>query len=275
MKCLLCGQENNGTRTCSACGTALVPEDRLFGRDSASTLIKDGDKEHEGRLIAKDGSKMIFIPSGDFIMGSNDGYENERPSHTTSLGPYYIDMCPVTNRQYEKFVNAAGYQSQGEWRSFFTPGREDHPVVKVSWYDALAYCEWAGKSLPTEEQWEKAARGTDGRCWPWGNKWEPSFCNCYGHGPGTTTRVGSYGEGRSPFGCLDMAGNVWEWTLSLYGAYPGSDFYSICFGARFRIMKGGAYKTRDEKSMRCSVRMPADPVTTSDMRGFRGMLFPA
>jgi len=189
----------------------------------------------------KDSSIMIAIPTSRFWMGSGrgEGPDNERPQHRVYLNSYFIDKYPVTNAQFEHFVEDTGYLTDAErndsgliadfrgiwkngkgvsWRYYFLAKTMNHPVVLVSPNDAIAYCEWAGKRLPTEAEWEKAARGTDGRKYPWGNAPEPDDTHANFMGRGTKP-VGSYSTGVSPYGCFDMAGNVWEWSHDLYDAF--------------------------------------------------------
>lgn len=278
MKCVLCGQENSEkARFCRTCGTRIMGEDVLARKvsfDPADTFvprreIQEREKEYPPVISGKDGAEMVLVPSGEFLMGSDDSFANERPLHAMWLAPFYIDRCPVTNRQFERFVKSSGYRPRGDWRAQARPGREVHPVVNVTWSDAMAYGAWAGKCLPLEEQWEKAARGADGRLYPWGNGWKPGNVNCRASGYGATTAVGICPEGTSPYGCLDMAGNVWEWTVSFYEPYAGSGYTSVCFGMRLRVMKGGSWRTAEAANFRCSARMPSEPNRASDMRGFR------
>jgi formylglycine-generating enzyme required for sulfatase activity len=160
-----------------------------------------------------DGAVMVFILAGEFIMGSNDGGDDEKPQHRVTLDGYWIYKHEVTVAQYRKFCNATGRQMPDapSWG-----WKDNHPIVKVTWHDATAYAQWAGVRLPTEAEWEKAARGTDGRKYPWGNEWDASKCNNGETGPNQTTPVGSYPQGVSPFGVHDMAGNVWEWCADWY-----------------------------------------------------------
>ena len=171
--------------------------------------------------------EMIPIPAGEFLMGSDprkdkDAFDSEQPQHTLYLPDYYIAKTPVTNAQYAAFVRS-GYPPPALWGGWQQPprGKGDHPVVRVTWHDAIAYCRWlaemTGKSyrLPSEAEWEKGARGSDGRIYPWGNRWDASRCNTYPGGPGDTTPVGTYPQGASPYGLLDMAGNVWDWCSTL------------------------------------------------------------
>ncbi len=148
---------------------------------------------------------MVFVPAGEFYFGPD--------RLKLTLPDFYIDRFPVTNTEYKKFVEAAGAPEPTHWRRGTWPeGKADHPVVNVTWEQAAAYAEWVGKRLPTEEEWEKASRGTDGREWPWGSTFDPSRCNTNESGIWDTTPVGRYSPaGDSPYGAADMAGNVWEW----------------------------------------------------------------
>jgi formylglycine-generating enzyme required for sulfatase activity len=154
---------------------------------------------------AKPGMEMIHIPDGEFIYGKD---------RLDYLPEFWISKTPVTNAQYLRFIRATGHESPEHWKGK-TPKAElaNHPVTYVSWHDAKAYADWVGMHLPTEEEWEKAARGTDGRIYPWGNEWHEGYCNTDEADIGGTTPVGHYSpQGDSPYGCVDMAGNVWEWT---------------------------------------------------------------
>jgi formylglycine-generating enzyme required for sulfatase activity len=175
------------------------------------------------------GIQMILIPAGEFLMGSDpekdkDARDREQPQHKLDLPDYYHARTPVTNAQYLAFVQQTNHRQPKHWEKGEPPsGKEDHPVVYVSWHDAVAYCRWLTQvtgrpyRLPTEAEWEKGARGTDGRIYPWGDEWDPARCNTDESGKGDTTPVGAYPRGASPYGLLDMVGNVWEWTISLWG----------------------------------------------------------
>ena len=164
----------------------------------------------------KDGAEIILIPAGDFLMGSPGS--SDYPRHTVYLESYYIYAYQVTNEQFATFIKKTGYKAKGKWEKYVKSGRERHPVVNILWNDAVAYCEWAGGRLPTTAQWEKAARGNDGRAYPWGNTWDDNRCN-WSIVPRlsdlyrgrNTMPVGSFPSGVSPYGVHDMAGNVWEW----------------------------------------------------------------
>ena len=204
---------------------------------------------------------MVLVPEGKFTMGSSgkavDEDAAERPIHEVVLPAFYMDKCEVTNAQYAAFLNAAkvtrdeaGHeylavnehlrleQTNGEWRP--KAGKASFPMVCVSWYGARAYAQWAGKRLPTEAEWEKAARGSDGRKYPWGNDWDGKKAR---HGSENQAAVGSLPQGASPYGCLDMVGNVWEWTSSVFKPYP----YSATDGredpqsTERRVARGGSF----------------------------------
>jgi formylglycine-generating enzyme required for sulfatase activity len=223
--------------------------------------------EADIRVNAKDGTQLIRIPAGQFWMGSDDGAENERPRHRVVLDEFYIARHPVTNAQYAQFMKETGHKEPYYWddKRFNQPNQ---PVVGVTWRDAMEYCQWAGLRLPTERQWEKAARGTDGRTWPWGN--EPPDerrCNFSGN-VGATTEVGSYPDGASPYGCQDMAGNVWEWCVSKWrDSYKGEPDDSI-EGDALRVLRGGCWWD-DANAVRCAFRGRSGPRDWLDLRGFR------
>jgi formylglycine-generating enzyme required for sulfatase activity len=214
--------------------------------------------------------ELILIPAGEFLMGSDpskdkNAREEEQPQHSIYLPDYYIAKTPVTNTQYRAFVQDARHELPRGWDWHgpeYPQGKADHPVVNVSWHDAMAYCQWlaeaTGKAyrLASEAEWEKAARGTDGRIWPWGNEWDARRCNSSEGGPGDTMPVGQYSpQGDSPYGCVDMVGNVWEWTLSLYKDYP----YDLEDGREDprssgpRVLRGSAFNYSG-RGVRCACR---------------------
>jgi len=195
-------------------------------------------------LSLKDYTEMVLVPAGEFVWGNFRGRPDERPARRIYLDAFYIDLHPVTNAQYRVFLqyiqalddhrrcypaehlalavkkrnHAPRHWADRRWARREQAERFNgatQPVVGVTWYDAYAYARWAGKMLPTEAQWEKAARGPDGRIWPWGNQWDPERLN-FGSRVGRTTPVDQYPQGASPYGCYDMAGNVWEWCLDRY-----------------------------------------------------------
>jgi formylglycine-generating enzyme required for sulfatase activity len=216
---------------------------------------------------------MLSIPAGEFIMGNDSGDPDEAPAHAVSVAPFEIDKTEVTNAEFAAFVKATGYKTAveesggGSWRDYYVEGRDNHPVVKVSWADAEAYCTWAGKRLPAETEWEYAARGADGRIYPWGNEWNPDACNGRERGIRGTAAVGSFAAGASPFGVLDMAGNVREWTADWYDKYPGSPFSSPYFKV-FRVHRGGGWFD-PPADLRTTKRNAGPPETANDDLGFR------
>ena len=216
---------------------------------------------------------MVKIPAGTFTFGNNNGEDDEAPTQQMELPEFEIDMFEVTNADFRQFVEATGYVTEDEargssgWRGF-AEGKDRHPVVKVSWNDAVAFCEWAGKRLPTEAEWEKAARGTDGRIYPWGNDWDPTKLNGKDSGLRGTAVVGSFGAGASPYGVQDMAGNVWEWVVDWYKAYPGATYQDAFYGERFRVLRGGGwFETQD--NTRVTNRSANVPEAANDDIGFR------
>ena len=181
--------------------------------------------------------EIVLIPAGRFIMGSDTGPADERPQHAVALPTYSIDRFPVTNSAFGEFLDAVGplngrgerlfdvddpdariHRVGGKWTA--DRGFELHPVVEVSWAGARDYCAWRGKRLPTEAEWEKAARGADGRRYPWGDDAPDPTRARYGAGWNATTPVGSFPQGASPYGIHDMAGNGWQWVSSAYLPYP-------------------------------------------------------
>jgi len=161
---------------------------------------------------------MVLVPEGKFKFGSSLGEADDGPEREVSLESFYIDIYEVTNGEYKKFVKATGHREPKDWViQGYNDKKASHPVVFVRLEDARSFCDWAGKRLPTEEEWEKAARGVDGNIYPFGMDFDPDKANTSLSGIVGTTEVGSYPEGTSPYGLFDMAGNVWEWTDSDYG----------------------------------------------------------
>lgn len=180
---------------------------------------------------------MAFVPGGEFMMGSDSGDEYARPAHQASVKPFYMDLTEVTNEDYKRFVDAAPHRAPPAWRNgSFPEGQARYPVTGVDWEDASAYAKWAGKRLPTEEEWEFAARGTDGRMYPWGPRWSRARANAYNQTKGMR-EVGA-ADGKSPFGISDMAGNAWEWTASEAKAYPGGKEFQKS-PRKLMVIRGG------------------------------------
>jgi gamma-glutamyl hercynylcysteine S-oxide synthase len=224
-----------------------------------------------------DDAEMVLVPAGPFMMGSLDGDSDEAPPHVKNLPAFYIDKFEVTHERYAKFLAATGRKPPVDWPDGKMPEKPaSHPVVNVTFADAEAYASWAGKRLPTEAEWEKAARGSDGRIYPWGNSLSgkktatPVGDNARDH----TYPVGSFADDVSPFGAMDMAGNVCEWTTDWYDAYPGSDEKRVEFGKKYRVIRGGGaieYYAHPF-TLRSAQRGYALPYGTSDGLGFRCVL---
>jgi len=236
---------------------ALQPADRFADVPAMRAAIEAWDRTAPA---AKDGALVVEVPAGPALVGV------ER--RKVELAGYWIDRTPVTRGQFRQFLQSTGYRPQGEWERWSRTGADDHPAVGVTWQDALEYCRWARKRLPTADEWEKAARGTDGRLFPWGDQFAADRC-CHGdtasprmlsltNGRGTMP-VGSFPAGASPAGCLDMAGNVWEWTATA-GARPET-----------RLLKGGCWANRDPQALQASGALEAAEASSDCRRGFRGI----
>lgn len=229
----------------------------------------------------------VEVPAGEFVMGGSGEYDG-KPAHRVNIPAFKIARVPITNAQYKLYVETAHSQVPEHWVDGKVPrGRENHPVVYVSWHDAMIYCRWlsevTGKviTLPSEAQWEKAACGgfspvTDeegrenARAYPWGEEWDETKCNNGELKIGSTTPVGIFLEGASPCGCLDMAGNVWEWTTSIYKAYP----YRVDDGREdvirnaARMLRGGSWH-HNRHYARCASRVVDLPEDRYGSYGFR------
>jgi len=203
--------------------------------------------------VSTDG--MVLIPGGAFEMGADRsdgrvGIEvgvDSLPRHRSTVDAFWMDETEVSNEAYRVFLLATGrklpvdpkFPDFFHWENGnFPPGLGRHPVVYVDWWDADAYCGSVGKRLPTEAEWEKAARGTDGRRYPWGNDFDAERCNSLENGLGWTAPVGSHPGDVSPYGVKDMCGNVAEWTASWYQAYPGSTLERRSFGEKYKVVRG-------------------------------------
>jgi iron(II)-dependent oxidoreductase len=217
---------------------------------------------------------MVFINDGEFIMGSNERWDDESPEHINQTGAFYIDLYEVTNRDYKKFVGVTKRKSPHHWAQGNIPkGKENHPVTYVSWFDANDYCQWTGKRLPNEQEWEKAARGEDGNIYPWGHFWSlDKSNNPYKHSTGTEP-IGSYPNGRSVYGLYDMSGNVWEWVDAYYLPHPGNTIPKSEYGKDKRVLKGGSWF--DCLSYGCGLSAPTfnrsffNPEVKNNSFGFR------
>ncbi|MDP6358467.1 MAG: SUMF1/EgtB/PvdO family nonheme iron enzyme [Planctomycetota bacterium] len=259
-----------------------------------------------------DGAKMVLIPSGTFTMGMPEddifAKEHEKPSRTVFLFDYWIDVYPVTNLRFERFIEDSGYENRELWSEQGWNWKEDEeltapagwnrsewnapnqPTTGVSWHEAHAYCRWAGKNLPTEAHWERAARGLDGRRFPWGDDWPRKELVNFNNNVGHVTEVGSYPEGASPTGCFDMSGNVNNWCLDWY--WPGFYAYAkqnglendpvlddrlkklLAIDAPLKCDRGGGYATADEchEVLSCTDKVAWQPEARELWNGFRTVM---
>jgi formylglycine-generating enzyme required for sulfatase activity len=287
-------------------------------------------REDDPQVFGKDGTVMVYIPAGEFQMGSTDeaiqaavdqcvadglardrcegSYDDEQPVHPVALDAFWMGQTEVSVAQFREFVQAVGYRTEAErqgwgwvltreaweqveganWQHPDGPDSrtsDEHPVVQVSWNDATAYCAWVGARLPTEAEWAYAARGPGGRIYPWGDAFEcargnfddetrvdayvvPGGTGCDGYV--RTAPVGSYPTGASPYGVLDMAGNVWEWVADWYGIYPEGRQVNPTgpeMGAS-RVVRGGAFIT-GPNVLRAANRYHHEPAYRCNEIGFR------
>lgn len=258
--------------------TPVVPEQPLPSQPLST-------ESYPVPLRPQTGIEWITIPAGVFTMGTDesidsDGRVDETPQHSVDLPGYSISKYPITNAQYKEYVKSTGCPAPSHWKSKRIPkGKEDHPVVNVSWHDAAAYCGWASASmgnairLPSEAEWEKAARGSDGRIWPWGSDQPPTKDHCnFNRNVGGTTPVNAYPEGASLSGVLDLCGNVWEWTANWYA----KEYYSVSpeqcpagpQSGDYRVVRGGAWFF-SESGVRCAFRYSYGPDLRGESVGFR------
>jgi formylglycine-generating enzyme required for sulfatase activity len=279
-------------------GNDMVGRDKIIHADTYiehATIIQSGPTIQEikpttstipastenYRVIG--GMEFVRVPAGKFIMGSTSS-DREKPQHTVEIPyDYWICKYPVTNEQFAEFVAVTHCQFvQGDWKP-----RAAHPVVNISWREALAYCQWLNQRwqselkgwtlrLPTEAEWEKAARGTDGRIYPWGDDFDKTKCNTYESDERNTTPVGTHSPyGDSPYAVADMVGNVWEWCHSLDKPYPYKvdDGRENEAGDGARVLRGGSW-TGDQVSARCAFRNAKSPTNRYNLYGFRYLLSP-
>lgn len=278
----------------------------LVGFLIAHGCSREGKPGKEGKAL----EGMVLVPAGEFLMGTDKtkeavipaafglrkpAYEDERPIRKVPVKAFYIDQFEVNVAQYRKFVEAPRHKPTSSWlrkawewvfgEKFveaphhkppaYWQGQDlehiaSYPVVGISWHDAQAYCQWAGKRLPTEMEWEKAARGADGRRFPWGNEYDANKANMSQKG---LSPVGWFQGDASPFGVYDMAGNVCEWVADWYRPYPGNTDKDPDFGERFKVIRGGSWGGVGHYNIsfyaRCAYRSFSDPNLFYNDAGFR------
>jgi formylglycine-generating enzyme required for sulfatase activity len=257
-----------------------IPWDEIQAEVASGTLLAGP------RLFFE--PETVVVPEGPFLMGSDGHTEREKPQHAIVLSGYRIGKYPVTNREYAEFLkrNPDVSQPAGWYLRNSPPTKEDHPVTAVVWHSAATYCEWLRQEtglfyrLPTEAEWEKAARGVDGRLYPWGDVWEDNRCNVAGQ---ETTAVTAFAAGASPYGCLDLMGNVQEWTSTIWGSDPQINSYPYPYRSDdgredkvaeqslyrvYRVHRGCSYK-ETPANVRASARGISDIGGAVPWRGFR------
>ena len=260
-ECTTCHSGSNPDLLLESSRTRENMEMDVSSMDTGVVKELHGDMYYSPSRLGAEPNDMVLIPAGDFIMGTNNRLPDEGPEHSVSLPAFYIDRYEVTNLQYKKFIDASNRRSPSYFRNRTYPeGKADHPVTYVSWHDADAYCTWAGKRLPTDQEWEKAARGTQGNIFPWGNEFDINRANTPMRWQalkkdGDTTPVGSFPAGASPYGLQDMSGNVWEWTSSWYLPYPGNHHASENYGETYKVLKGGSWW--DCSFYKCGISAPS------------------
>ncbi len=226
--------------------------------------------------VGADGALQILIPAGSFVMGSTDGQADEQPPHLVILPAYYLDAYEITVARYARFLKGVNAERPLSWGDATSGPHNDKPVVGVDWFDAKEYCEWVGRRLPTEAEWEKAARGTDRRRYPWGD--DPptparaTFNRPAWRGYVTLSDVGAHLDGRSPYGVYDLAGNVWEWVADHYDQHyyaesPRESPQGPATGA-LRVLRGGAW-SNEAAALRASNRGGYPPTAHRSDFGFR------
>ena len=303
-------------RDASLAGRARMLHGRL---SSAKTACERVSGLGDVALVGRDGAPMVLVPGGPFQRGSDDEgvaaglavcresyaspedcteawFSREQPRRKVELSPFYVDVYEVTNGRYLQCVESGACEpiawercrifdvESGEWRkgqsaAGLAASAPEHPVVCATWREAQSYCAWAGKRLPTEAEWEKAARGAEGRAFPWGDAWEPSWLNWgedqgYGGVDGfvTSAPVGSFPRNKSPYGAMDMAGNVWEWTHD----WHGETFYARAsvrdpYNTKvtgFKVLRGGSWHFAGNGA-RAAFRYLHSPSVREDTIGFR------
>ena len=314
------GNQTNGTQPISASSrpSEKVTPAPAINADAVIWRTNEPPQSHQAGDVwanPKDGMELVFVPEGDFTLGTSQEeiaawtkshlkdlpayFANQQPQCKVKLNGFWLGRTEVTHVQYAKFLQATGYPAPPVWEGGAIPaGLENKPVVMITWDDARSYCDWAGGRLPREIEWEKAARGTDGRTFPWGNDWDKSRCANFSlitgkdfadesqsmvammqwmnqHDPQKEglKEAGSYPQGASPYGCLDMVGNVSEWCVdwyapTIYRSYAKGDLTPISAGKE-RVVRSECYFGGVPNRFRCATRISMIPTEPSATLGFR------
>lgn len=255
-------------------GTTMTPYEKSTPATSTEAESEAGAVSGEEPIQ----EEMVTIPAGPFVRGTNDGGFDEKPQRTIFLDAFSIDRYEVTNYQYQQFVTATGHRKPGLPARYAKSGSKvrgvNQPAVYVSWEDAAEYCRWKSKRLPTEAEWEKAMRGSDGRLWPWGNNEQPDGANWarVQDGYEVSARVGTFATDKSPYGVMDGAGNVIEWVADWYNETyykdsPEQNPRSPEYGT-YRVLRGGGYTTTG-LDIRITSRSKMMPDFRDETIGFR------
>ena len=288
---------NDSTEQRCVCCSTPLDSNNCNLCDLRYEYLRNGDIH---AINGKDSSRLVYVPEGPFLMGGADwdtlAEEDEKPPHLHRTEAFFIGVYAITNAQMALFVNQTQYTGAIDSEHFrkrfsihtdkaswaYPRGKEEYPAVELNFQEVNAYCRWAGLRLPCEAEWEKASRGTDGRVYPWGNTWNVDYCcnsvNDRRNGP---EAVESRPDGRSPYGCFNMAGNVWEWSSDWYNPYSYDSYaqcdYRLPEVGVYRVLRGGSWCWPDadhRRFFRCSYRNHLSPLfpsyNTKDLSfGFR------
>ena len=258
-------------------GLAAYPATAAPPVDKGAKELATGQKQSQEKpaLAQPVEGSMAVVPAGEFMMGSPTGDSDEQPAHKVYVETFSMDKYEVTVGQYAAFLQAKGIDPPSDWKTMNQSAHQKRPVANVDWADAFAFCKWAGKRLPTEAEWEKAARGTDDRLYPWGNEAPTPLHANFGksdwNNHGVLAPIGTFEAGKSPYGMYDMAGNVWEWVndwydYNYYKASPSQNPAGPSSGGT-KVIRGGAWNS-NPRAMRSANRSLISP-TDQGLNGFR------
>jgi sulfatase modifying factor 1 len=258
-------------------GLAAYPATAAPPVDKGTKESATGQKQSQEKpaLAQPVEGSMVVVPAGEFMMGSPTGDSDEQPAHKVYVETFSMDTYEVTVGQYAAFLQAKGIDPPSDWKTMNQSAHQKRPVANVDWADAFAYCKWAGKRLPTEAEWEKAARGTDDRLYPWGNEAPTPLHANFGksdwNNHGVLAPIGTFEAGKSPYGIYDMAGNVWEWVndwydYNYYKTSPSKNPAGPSSGGT-KVIRGGAWNS-NPRAMRSANRSLISP-TDQGLNGFR------